>query len=284
MAETREIDCQQIAETVAHLCVEACYRLPSDVVAALTKAAASERSPVGREVLRQILENAEIADQGVFPLCQDTGYTVVFVELGQDVHVVGGDLQECIEKGVRQGYSAGCLRMSLVSEPFSARVNTGDNTPAVVHLKIVPGSSLALTVMPKGGGSENMSRVRMMAPAEGREGIMRFVTEVIEHAGGNPCPPIIVGVGIGGTAEQAMLLAKEALLREVGTPSDKPEDAALEAELLERINALGIGPQGLGGEVTALAVHVQTFPCHMGSLPVAVNLQCHSARHKTAVL
>jgi len=280
----REIHCQQITDEVARLSVEACYHLPEDVLAALRRAADTERSEIGRSVLRQILENAEIAGQGQFPLCQDTGHTVVFVDLGQDVHLVGGSLVQCIAEGVRRGYRQGFLRMSIVDGPGSARTNTGDNTPPVVHTRVVPGTELKLTVMPKGGGSENMSRLRMMTPAEGRQGIVDFVVQSVDQAGANPCPPILVGVGIGGTAEHAMLLAKEALLRKVGQPSADPDDAALEAELLRRINALGIGPQGLGGDVTALAVHVQSEPCHIGSLPVAVNLQCHSARHVSAIL
>ena len=284
MSSVREIDCQQVTEAVARLCVDACYNLPEDVVAALRRAAEAESSPTGREVMRQILKNGQIAGQGQFPLCQDTGNTVVFVDLGQDVHLVGGDLGQCIAEGVRRGYRDGYLRMSILAEPFTSRANTGDNTPPIVHTRVVPGRSLKLTVMPKGAGSENMSRLQMLSPAAGRDGVVRFVLETVERAGANPCPPVIVGVGIGGTAEHAMLMAKESLLRKVGLPSDIPENAALEAELLGQINALGIGPQGLGGNVTALAVHVKSFPCHMGSLPVAVNLQCHSARQKTAVL
>jgi fumarate hydratase subunit alpha len=280
----REIHCQQITDAVARLSVEACYHLPEDILAALRSAADTERSEIGRSVLRQILENAEIASHGQFPLCQDTGHTVVFVDLGQDVHLVGGSLVQCIAEGVRRGYRQGFLRMSIVDQPGSARTNTGDNAPPVIHVRVVPGQELKLTVMPKGGGSENMSRLRMMAPAEGRRGIVDFVVQSVDQAGANPCPPILVGVGIGGTAEHAMLLAKEALLRTVGQPSADPDDASLEVELLRRINALGIGPQGLGGDVTALAVHVHSEPCHIGSLPVAVNLQCHSARHVAAIL
>jgi fumarate hydratase subunit alpha len=280
----REIHCEQIAETVARLCIEACYDLPPDVIQAVQKALQIETSEMGREFLRQILENAAIARRGEFPLCQDTGFTVVFLEVGQDVHIVGGDLNQCVEEGVRRGYREGYLRKSVVKQPYSARINTQDNTPPVIHAKIVPGDRLKITVMPKGGGSENKSYLKMMTPAMGRQGIIDFVVQVVDEAGADPCPPVIIGVGIGGTADYALLLAKEALLREVGKPSENPEDAALEAEILQRVNGLGIGPQGLGGNVTALAVHVKSYPCHIASLPVAVNLQCHSARHKEAVL
>ncbi|MBC7261604.1 MAG: fumarate hydratase [Chloroflexi bacterium] len=280
----REIHCEQIMEAVARLCIEACYQLPADVLRAVQKALQIETSEVGREFLRQILQNADIARCGEFPLCQDTGFTVVFLELGQDVHIVGGDLNQCIVDGVRHGYREGYLRKSVVRQPYSARINTQDNTPPVIHIKIVPGDRLKITVMPKGGGSENKSYLEMMTPAMGRQGIIDFVVRVVDEAGADPCPPVIVGVGIGGTADYALLLAKEALLREVGKPSENPEDAALEAEILQRVNSLGIGPQGLGGNVTALAVHVNSYPCHIASLPVAVNLQCHSARHKEVVL
>jgi len=280
----REIHCEQITEAVAGLCVDACYKLPEDVTKVVRKALEVETSPVGQEILKQILDNVDIARQGEFPLCQDTGYTIVFLELGQDAHIVGGDLNACITEGVRRGYREGYLRKSVVDKPYSARVNTKDNTPPIIHTKIVPGDKLKITVMPKGGGSENMSYLKMMSPAMGRQGIVDFVVKAVDESGANPCPPIIVGVGIGGTADHALLLAKEALLREAGRSSDNPEDAALEAEILERVNKLGIGPQGLGGNITALAVHVKSHPCHIASLPVAVNIQCHSARHSEAVL
>lgn len=280
----REIYCEQIAETVACLCIAACYHLPPDVVQAVQKALQMETSPQGQEFLHQILQNADIARCGEYPLCQDTGFTVVFLELGQDVHIVGGDLNQCIEEGVRRGYQQGYLRKSVVKQPYSLRINTQDNTPPVIHTKIVPGDKLKITVMPKGGGSENRSYLQMMSPAMGRQGVIDFVVRVVEEAGADSCPPLIVGVGIGGTAEYALLLAKEALLREAGKPSENPEDAALEEEILRRVNCLGIGPQGMGGRVTALAVHVNSYPCHIASLPVAVNLQCHAARHKEAVL
>ncbi len=280
----REIACGDIAETVSRLCVEASYYLGDDVLAALRSALETEESPVGRQILEQLILNAQVACEEGIPLCQDTGLTVVFVELGQDVHVVGGSLNEAIQEGVRQGYTKGYLRKSMVERPFSARANTGDNTPAVIHTEIVPGDLLRIVVMPKGGGSENMSALGMLKPADGREGVTRFVVETVERAGANPCPPTVVGVGIGGSAEKAMLMAKHALQRKVGQPGEDPEVATLEQDILTRANELGIGPQGLGGRTTCLAVHVEVFPCHIASLPVAVNIQCHSARHKETIL
>jgi len=280
----REINVQEITDTVARLCMEANYYLPEDVLTSLRAAREAEPSPVGKEVLDRILENAEIARREQMPLCQDTGLTVVFLEIGQDVHIVGGNLVEAINEGVRRGYIEGYLRKSVVKYPFSKRINTRDNTPAVIHTDIVPGDKLKITVAPKGGGSENMSFLGMLKPADGRQGVIDFVVNAVDKAGANPCPPIIVGVGIGGTIDQTTLLAKKALLRKVGEPHPDPEVAALEADILERVNKLGIGPQGFGGRTTALAVHVETFPCHIASLPVAVNIQCHSARHKEAVL
>ena len=280
----REIHTDQIIETVANLCIESNYYLGEDVLATLRRYRETEVSPVGREVLDQILENAEIARDEQMPLCQDCGLTVVFLELGQEVHIVGGALNEAVAEGVRQGYKDGYLRKSMVDQPFSARINTKDNTPPVIHTTIVPGDQLKITVAPKGGGSENMSQLAMLKPADGRQGVANFVVESVRRAGANPCPPIIVGVGVGGSAEKTMWLAKHALLREVGEPHPDPEVAALEADILERVNRIGIGPQGFGGLTTALAVHVETFPCHIASMPVAVNIQCHSARHKEAVL
>lgn len=280
----KEISCQEIIDAVARLSIEANYYLGDDVLEALCQARESEVSPVGREVLDQILKNADIASQEKLPLCQDTGMTVVFLELGQDVHITSGDLYEAINEGVRKGYQEGYLRKSVVDRPFSARINTKDNTPAVIHTDIVPGDKLKITVCPKGGGSENMSYLKMLSPAAGRQGVIDFVVDCVDQAGANPCPPIIVGVGIGGTIDQTTLIAKKALLRRLGEPNPDPEVAELEAEILERVNKLGIGPQGFGGRVTALAVHVETFPCHIASLPVAVNIQCHSARHKEAIL
>jgi fumarate hydratase subunit alpha len=280
----REIRTDQIAETIARLCIESNYYLGEDVLEALRKYREREISPVGREVLDQILENAEIARDEQMPLCQDCGLTVIFLELGQDLHIVGGDLSGAIAEGVHQGYKDGYLRKSMVDQPFSARINTKDNTPPVVHTTVVPGDQLQIIVAPKGGGSENMSQLGMLKPADGRRGVVNFVVESVRKAGANPCPPIIVGVGVGGSAEKAMWLAKHSLLREVGQPSPDPEVAKLEADMLERINRIGIGPQGFGGLTTALAVHVETYPCHIASMPVAVNIQCHSARHKEAIL
>ncbi|MGQ9682809.1 MAG: fumarate hydratase [Anaerolineae bacterium] len=280
----REIGAQQVSAAIARLCWEANTLLGEDVVAALQRAEADEPSPVGRAVLAQILKNAQVARAERLPLCQDTGIAVVFADVGQDVQLVGGDLRSAIEAGVAQGYREGYLRMSIVACPFSSRHNTGDNTPPVVHFDLVPGSDLRLTVVPKGGGSENMSCVRMLTPADGRRGVVDVVVGCVEKAGANPCPPIIVGVGIGGTMEYAALLAKRSLLRSVGQPSPDEDTADLERELLQRVNALGIGPAGLGGRHTALAVHVEAYPCHIASLPVAVNIQCHAARHASAVL
>ena len=280
----KEIHADGITETVARLCIESNYYLGEDVLTALRSYREAEVSPVGREVLDQILENADIAQKEQMPLCQDCGLTVVFLELGQDVHISGGDLNEAVAEGVRQGYEKGYLRKSMVSQPFSARINTKDNTPPVIHTTIVPGSELKITIAPKGGGSENMSQLAMLKPADGRQGVIDFVVESVRRAGANPCPPIVVGVGVGGSAEKAMWLAKHSLLRQVGQPDSDPEVAELEADILERVNRIGIGPQGFGGHTTALAVHVETFPCHIASMPVAVNIQCHSARHKEVVL
>ncbi len=280
----KEIHTDRVTETVRQLCIDSNYYLGEDVLQKLKAYREAEISPIGQEVLDQILENAEIARSEGIALCQDTGVAVVFLELGQEVHIVGGDLMEAIDEGVRQGYIDGYLRKSMVDPPFAGRINTKDNTPAVVHTTIVPGDQLKITIAPKGGGSENMSQLAMLKPADGRAGVIRFVVESVRRAGANPCPPVIVGVGIGGTAEKTMLLAKQAILREVGKPSPDPDVAAMEAEILEKVNRIGIGPQGFGGLTTALAVHIETFPCHIASLPVAVNLQCHSARHKEAVL
>ncbi|MFH1484812.1 MAG: fumarate hydratase [Chloroflexota bacterium] len=280
----REIKASDITETVARLCMEANYYLGDDVVNALKRGRDAEESTVGKEILERILENAEIAAKEQVPLCQDCGMAVVFLEVGQDAHIVGGDLIAAVEEGVRRGYADGYLRKSMVRQPFSARTNTKDNTPPIIHTRIVPGDRLKMTVATKGGGAENMSRLAMLKPAQGRQGIIDFVLETVELAGSNPCPPIIVGVGIGGTMEKATLLAKTALLREVGEPSSDPEVTELERELLKKVNAIGIGPEGFGGRTTALAVHVESFPSHIAGLPVAVNLQCHSARHKEAVL
>ena len=280
----RNIDCKQITETVSNLFQEACVYLPEDVLAAIKRARESEESPVAQDVLDRILENTEIASKEKIPLCQDTGTAVVLLELGQEVHITGGDLNSAINEGVRQGYDKGYLRKSMVRQPFSARVNTKDNTPAIIYTDIVPGDKLKIIVMPKGGGAENMTRLAMLSPAQGRQGVIDFVVNAVDEAGSNPCPPVIIGVGIGGTAEQTLMLAKRALLRKVGESNPEAEFAELEREILQRINNLGIGPMGYGGRVTALAVHVEVLPAHIASLPVAVNLQCHSARHKETIL
>lgn len=280
----REISSKKVTEAVARLFQEANFDLGEDVLDSLKRAQNREESPLGRQVLGQVLENAAIAQGERIPLCQDCGTAVVFLELGQDAHIVDGDLRAAVDEGVRQGYDQGYLRKSIVSQPFSARLNTKDNTPAIIHTDIVSGDNLRITVMPKGGGSENMSRLAMLKPAEGRQGVIDFVARVVEEAGSNPCPPVIVGVGIGGTSDKAMTLAKKALLRPVGKPNPDPEVAALEEEILQRVNGSGVGPQGFGGSTTCLGVHAEVFPAHIASLPVAVNLQCHSARHKEAVL
>ena len=280
----REINVTDIADTVARLSQEANYFLPDDVLDALKKARRDEEAPRAQKVLDMILRNSEIAEEKQIALCQDTGTTVLFLEVGQDVHLVGGDLHEALADGVRRGYKEGFLRNSIVKQPFSARINTGDNTPPIVHTDIVPGERFKVTILPKGGGCENMSRLAIMRPGDGKKGIIDFTLRAIEESGGNPCPPLIVGVGVGGTAEHVMHLAKKSLLRKVGEHNPDPEVAELEEELLERVNASGIGPQAWGGRSTALAVNVETHPTHITSLPVGVNLQCHSARLKTADL
>ncbi|MBL7125393.1 MAG: fumarate hydratase [Dehalococcoidales bacterium] len=280
----REIKASTIIQAVAQLCQQANFELGEDVLAALKQAQQDEESPLGKEVLGQLLENARIAKEEHLPLCQDCGTAVVFLEIGQETHIIGGDLYAAVEEGVRQGYSQGYLRKSIVSQPFSARINTGDNTPPIIHTEIVPGDQLKITVMPKGSGAENMSRLAMLKPSDGRQGIIDLVVRTVDEAGGNPCPPLIVGLGIGGTSEKAMLLAKKALLRPVAKPNPDPETSEFEKEILSRINDLGIGPLGFGGRITALAVHAEVRPTHIASLPVAVNLQCHSARHKETTL
>jgi fumarate hydratase subunit alpha len=280
----KEIKADVITQAVAKLFMEANVDLGDDVLSALKQAIQTENSPLGREFLNQIIENARIARERKIPLCQDCGTAVVFLEIGQDVHITGGDLKQAVEEGVRRGYFQGYLRKGIVSQPFSKRINTRDNTPAVIHTEIVPGDSLKITVLPKGGGAENKSRLGMLLPNEGKQGIIELVLKTVEEAGGDPCPPLIIGLGIGGTADQAMLLAKKALLRKVGKPNPDPEVARLEKEVLMRVNRLGVGPMGFGGSNTALAVHALVTPTHITSLPVAVNLQCHSARHKEVTL
>lgn len=278
----REISAALVTQTVARMCIEANCHLPEDVRARLQAAYRDEPWPIAQEILSQILRNAEMAAARPQPICQDTGMACVFVELGQDVHV-DGDLAGAIHEGVRRGYTDGYLRKSVVRDPLD-RVNTGDNTPAMIYYELVPGDRMKITLAPKGFGSENMSRIQMLRPSDGVEGVRKFVLDAVEQAGANPCPPIVVGVGVGGTFDKAALLAKKALLRETGTHNENEFYAALEEELLEKINRLGIGPQGFGGQTTALAVHILSMPTHIAGLPVAVNINCHVARHLTEVL
>ena len=284
MSHVRELDVAAVTGAVKDLCITANYDLPRDVYDALVAARETEESPVGREVLGQLVENADIAAADRVPICQDTGFAVIFAEVGQDVHLAGGDFAAAVDEGVRQGYAEGYLRKSVAEEPGHARRNTKDNTPAILHTTIVPGDKVRLTMMAKGGGAENMSSLNMLKPAQGWAGMVDAVVETVSKAGSNPCPPVIIGVGIGGTIDEVTLLAKKALLRDVGSTHPDERIAAMEDELLERINALGIGPQGLGGTTTALDVFIEEMPCHIASMPMAVNVQCHAQRHKTAEL
>lgn len=279
----RDLPTEDITRAVRDLCIRAATELPQEVLDALDRAIAEEESPLAVEVLQQLKANAALARQTGLPLCSDTGMAVIFAELGQDCHVVGGDFNQAIHEGVRRGYREGFLRPSIVEGPLR-RINTGDNTPAVIHLDLVPGDRLKLTVITKGFGCENMSALRMLTPADGIAGIRRVVVETVEQAGGNPCPPLVVGVGVGGTFDHCAYLAKRAVFRPLGSAHPDQRTAALERELLQAINALGIGPQAVGGRTTALAVHIETHPAHVASLPVAVNLQCHSHRYQEAVL
>lgn len=278
----REVHINKITKTIEDLCVKACCHLGDDVKELLKKRSLEETSEFGKNIFDQIFANIQIAELEGIPLCQDTGMAVVFLEVGQNVHIVGGDLEAAVNEGVRRGYEKGYLRKSVL-DPIS-RINTKDNTPAVIHTEIVPGDKLKIIVAPKGFGSENMSRLQMLKPSDGIEGVKDFILQTVTSAGANPCPPLIVGVGIGGTMEKAALLAKKALLRRAGSHNPNPEIARLEKEMLQRINETRIGPQGLGGRVTALAVHIDTYPTHIAGLPVAVNLQCHVARHREAIL
>lgn len=279
----RTLAAGEVTAAVRDLCIRINHEMSPDMLAALERALAAEESEVGRAVLDSLLENARVARERLYPICQDTGTAVVFLDVGQDLRIAGGPLEEAIHEGVRQGYREGYLRASIVRGPLD-RVNTGDNTPAVIYTRIVPGDRLGIAILAKGAGCDNMSRIAMLTPADGRGGIIRVVVETVAEAGPNPSPPVIAGVGVGGTFEQAALLSKRALLRPVGSPHPDPEVAALEGELLRRINDLGIGPAGFGGRVTALAVHVETHPTHIASLPVAVNLDCHSHRAGSIVL
>ena len=278
----REISAARITDVVARLCVEANNHLPQDVKDCIRCSYEQESWGQAKEILERIMENYAIADREDCPVCQDTGVACVFVKLGQEVHI-DGDLNEAIHEGVRRGYRDGYLRKSVVRDPLD-RVNTGDNTPAMIYFDIVPGDVCEITVAPKGFGSENMSQIKMLKPSDGEQGVKDFVVKVVEEAGPNPCPPIVVGVGVGGTFDKAAYLAKKALMRHAGEPNPNPYYAAMEQELLERINALGIGPQGFGGKTTALAVHIEQFPTHIAGLPVAVNINCHVTRHQTEVL
>ena len=279
----REISVHLITDVVERLCIEANTHLPGDVKCAIESCRACEDGGIAQGVLDKIIENYNIADRENVPICQDTGMACVFLEIGQDVHIVGGDLTEAVNEGVRRGYANGYLRKSVVADPIR-RGNTGDNTPAMIYTEIVPGDKIKLTVAPKGFGSENMSQLKMLKPSDGLQGVKDFVVKVVEEAGPNPCPPIVVGVGVGGTFDKAALLAKKAIIRSAEERNANPFYAELEAELLEKINALGIGPQGFGGKTTALAVNIEYLPTHIAGLPVAVNLNCHVTRHKSEVL
>ena len=278
----KEVPVDEIISALEKLFIDANYDSSQNVVDTLEKAIDKEESPVGKEVLRELIKNANLARDERIPICQDTGLAVTFIEVGQDVHITGGSLDDAVNEGVRRGYAKGYLRKSAC-HPFT-RKNTGDNTPAILHTKIVPGDKVKITVLPKGGGSENYGSVKMLVPSEGKEGMKALVLEMVTKGGPNPCPPIIVGVGIGGNFETSALLSKEALMEPLGKRSDNPEIAAMEQELLEEINKTGIGPQGYGGTVTALDVHVKMLPCHIASLPVAVNIQCHAHRIKEAII
>lgn len=278
----RELSAKAITEVVKRLCIESNIHLPEDVRACIGSRLAEEDWPSACETLERIVENYTLADKRAMPICQDTGMACVFLKIGQDVHI-DGDVTEAVNEGVRQGYAEGLLRKSVVCDPLD-RVNTGDNTPAIVYFEPMVGDRVEITVAPKGFGSENMSQIRMLRPSDGEQGVRDFVLQVVEEAGPNPCPPIVVGVGIGGTFDKAALLAKKALLRPLNSCNTNPYYAAMEQELLDAINALGIGPQGLGGKTTALAVNIETFPTHIAGLPVAVNINCHVTRHQTEVL
>jgi fumarate hydratase subunit alpha len=279
----REVHVSAITDTIKKLCMDANWNLGPEMLRAFDKALTTERSAAGKQVLQILKQNAELARTKKIAYCQDTGFTICFVELGQDVHVAGGGLYDAINEGVRQGYTEGYLRASIVKSPFD-RVNTGDNTPAVIHVDIVPGAELKLAIMAKGGGCENRSKYTMLTPAAGIEGVKDFIIDCVKMAGPDACPPLILGVGVGGTFEKAALLSKKALFRELGSPNPDETIDAIEKELLDRANRLGIGPQGYGGDTTALGIHIVTYPCHITSLPVAVTIECHAHRHQEATL
>jgi len=278
----REISNRKIIEVVRDLCIDANYNLGEDVLRAFDKAIEAEESATGIEVLKELQENARIAREEKAPICQDCGLAVVFIDIGQDVHITGGDLNEAVNEGVRQGYEDGYLRKSAC-HPIT-RKNTGDNTPAIIHIQIVPGDKMKIVFAPKGGGAENMSRVTMLTPAAGIEGVKDFVVNRVKESGSNPCPPTVIGIGVGGTFERSAILAKKAILRDIGNRNSDPELAKIEEEILIRINKLGIGPMGYGGNTTSFDVFLEIEPCHIASLPVAVNVQCHAARHKEAII
>lgn len=279
----REIHTNQIQNAIAKLCMESNYYLSEDIKDELISSKEKEISPIGKSILQDIIENAEIASKKGIPICQDTGTALVFIEVGQDSHIIGDSLENAIQNGIRTGYKDGFLRKSIVEDPL-LRVNTKDNTPAIIHYSIVKGDNIKITLAPKGGGSENMSALKMLKPSDGMEGVEEFVLKTVDEAGPNACPPLIVGVGIGGNFELAPLLAKKALLRPIDKSSSKKHIKEMEERLLEKINSLGIGPQGLGGKTTALGVNIEVFPTHIASLPVAVNIGCHVTRHKTVIL
>lgn len=279
----REIDVKEISDNISEMCIEINHRLSADMLKVLSDAKDSEKSELGRQILSQLQDNLKIAEEEMIPICQDTGMAVIFLEIGQDVHLVGGDLTEAVNEGVRKGYTEGYLRKSVVSDPI-IRKNTEDNTPAIIHEKIVPGEKVRILAAPKGFGSENMSRVFMLKPAQGIEGVKESVIEAVKDAGPNACPPMVVGVGIGGDFEKCAIMAKEALTREAGLHSDIGWVKDLEEELLDKINGLGIGPAGLGGRITAMAVNINTYPTHIAGLPIAVNICCHVNRHISRVI
>ncbi|MEA4827701.1 MAG: fumarate hydratase [Clostridium sp.] len=279
----REIEVSRIIETIKHMCIEANYYLSEDIKCALENAYKAESWEIGKNILEKILKNIDISEKENVPVCQDTGMTCIFIEMGQDVHVVGGNLEDAINEGVRRGYKEGYLRKSVLRDPLD-RINTQDNTPAVIYYDVVPGNNFKITVAPKGFGSENMSKIKMLKPADGVEGVKSFIMDTVKEAGPNPCPPIVVGVGIGGTFDKAAYLAKKALIRPIDVRNNNPYYKKLEEELLEKINNLGIGPQGFGGRTTALGVNIETYPTHIAGLPVAVNINCHVTRHITREL
>ena len=279
----RKLHVRELTDSVARLCQEANFNLPDDVIEAIKEAEDKEESTIGKQILKSLIENAKIAQDEKIPICQDTGTTIVFVKVGQDIQFEGGSLEKAIQEGVQKGYGEGYLRKSIVDDPFM-RQNTGDNNSAIIHYEIVEGDRIELIVAPRGGGSENMSTVHMLTPSQGREGVIRAIVQAVSKAGSNPCPPLIVGVGIGGNFETCALLAKKALLREVGSSHPQEHIKDLEQVILKRINELGIGPQGLGGRTTAIAVHIETAPTHIASLPVGINIGCHVCRHKKTTL